>query len=519
MDLFAEALASSPNAATSGERTASTKLRRVHFNAFIMECHRRLHAHSLAVAHELKEESRRAAAVAAEAAAEDVVAGDGILKRPAPEGVDHETGVGAARFRASPPSLSSLETSRPWDAVAELVRKLVAEPGAPETGTNLDQALDRISQSILESTQDGGAHPAAAAAASAASAAADTATDSESDARVETDPHGRPVSAGVLCFDEVQMMDIADATIVSGVLSRLFDAGWVLVATCNRTPDEFARSTMHREHPQARFTARILECCESVHLRTPVDEASGEAIDYRQTLRACLDEPTYISPLGPTTEQTLDGRFADALSGGEACETSLPISAGRSLRLLASDSHGVARTSFTQLCASTLGAADYIALAQRFHTLFLTDVPQLSLQHRDQARRFITLIDQLYNHRTKLVATAAVPLPLLFDGKSSTGTAAALMSEALEGLEFEGEAGKTSELNPIGVSANSLASDAAANLARTARVGADTRKRLARDSLFTGEDEVFAFRRALSRLQEMGSIEYLARSGRARGFV
>ena len=309
-------------------RTASTKLRRVHFNAFIMECHRRLHAHSLAVAHELKKESRRAAAVAAEAAAEDVVAGDGILKRPAPEGVDHETGVGAARFRASPPSLSSLETSRPWDAVAELVRKLVAEPGAPETGTNLDQALDRISQSILESTQDGGAHPAAAAAASAASAAADTATDSESDARVETDPHGRPVSAGVLCFDEVQMMDIADATIVSGVLSRLFDAGWVLVATCNRTPDEFARSTMHREHPQARFTARILECCESVHLRTPVDEASGEAIDYRQTLRACLDEPTYISPLGPTTEQTLDGRFADALSGERPVKRRCPSARG-----------------------------------------------------------------------------------------------------------------------------------------------------------------------------------------------
>lgn len=162
-----------------------------------------------------------------------------------------------------------------------------------------------------------------------------------------------------------------------------------------------------------------------------------------------------------------------------------------------------------------LGAADYISLAQQFHTIFVTGIPQLSLRSRDQARRFITLIDQLYNHRTALVATTAVPLPHLFEG---TGGGDSFVDN-LEGLEFEGEAGKAAELNPIGVTANSLETGAAARLAETGKVGADSRKRLARDSLFTGEDEVFAFRRALSRLNEMNSLEYRETSGPSRPSV
>jgi predicted ATPase len=500
MDLFADAVRSDRMA--GGEAVAPVRLRRVHFNAFITECHRRLHAHSCALS-EIQ---------AAERASSSKRGAPSPLPSAASGEDDHGAGMRAARFRVAPSSPSSSSSSfplpsrasspRPWDAVAELVRKFVVEPDAPEHGSDLGEALDCISTSILESSED----DAESRARHVASAAAD--------AVLEDDPHGRPVSAGVLCFDEVQMMDIADATIVSGVLSRLFDAGWVLVATCNRTPEEFASSTMHREHPQARFTARVMECCDTAHLRTPTAE-DGTALDYRQTLRPCVEEPTYLSPLTSDTIRAVEQRFARELAGAEASLTSLRIGAGRSLHLEASDAHGVARTSFEQLCAATLGAEDYIALAQKFHTIFLTDVPQLSLQHRDQARRFITLVDQLYNHRTKLVTTAEVELPRLFSGTSGGGHVAQ-MNDMLEGLEFEGEAGKVSELNPIGVSANSLATEAAARLADTAKVGADTRKRLLRDSLFTGEDEVFAFRRALSRLQEMGSVEYLARAGRAR---
>jgi hypothetical protein len=137
--------------------------------------------------------------------------------------------------------------------------------------------------------------------------------------------------------------------------------------------------------------------------------------------------------------------------------------------------------------------------------LFLSDVPQLCLKQRDKARRFITLIDQLYNHKTCLIASTAVPIDELFSGlTASTGSALDSMA-SLEGLEFEGEVGKTAELNPIGNTANSLDMTAPS----TGEVAADSRKGLLQDSLFTGEDETFAFRRAVSRLHEMQSEQYL----------
>ena len=398
--------------------------------------------------------------------------------------------------------------------MAEMVRKLVLDDqDAPEQGMDLKGALDDISASILDSKairRQAEATAEAAAATAGAEAEAGRATLEQVDDPVT----GRPISAGVLCFDEVQMMDIADATIVSGVLDRLFDAGWVLVATCNRTPEEFANSLLHRAHPQARFTARVLELCDRTLLHTPGEEP-GTAVDYRKTLRVS-DEAMYLSPLDARTSEALEGRF-DSIVQGEATPTATPIAAGRSLTLVASPKLGVARSSFATLCGTALGAADYIALAQRYHTLFLTEVPQLSMSQRDQARRFITLVDQLYNNHTKLIATCAVPIANLFSGTTPKGQHVATGSDFLEGLEFEGEAGKAQELNPIGVTANSLASDSASSLSQTAKVGADSRKRLAADSLFTGEDEVFAFRRALSRLEEMQSVEYLARAGERRG--
>ena len=168
--------------------------------------------------------------------------------------------------------------------------------------------------------------------------------------------------------------------------------------------------------------------------------------------------------------------------------------------LLACDAAGVARLSFEEACGGHYGAADYIALAQAYHTLVLTDVPRMSLSQRDQARRFITFVDQLYNHKTRLIASAAVPVEELFSGAAGWHDQGA----TLEGLEFEGEAGKAPELNPIGVTANSVA------VARqTGNVSADSRKGLTADTLFTGEDESFAFSRAISRLCEMQSAAYL----------
>ena len=180
----------------------------------------------------------------------------------------------------------------------------------------------------------------------------------------------------------------------------------------------------------------------------------------------------------------------------------------------------MARASFDALCGDRqpLGAADYIALAERFHTLVVPELPAMTRNERHHARRFITMVDQLYNHRVRLITSTRVALEDLFQGGAAAGGAI----DDLEGLEFEGEAGKAPELNPIGATANPLEAGgstaaAAARSAATARVAADSRKALVRDAVYSGEDETFAFHRALSRLREMQSASYL--QSRARGMT
>ena len=521
MDLFAEAVAAdlaTDRAAHAGDRVGDQgarplQLRRVHFNAFIIECHRRLHSHTMS---EL--ESAKAAAASTGAAS----TGAASTSAEASASIHSAAERSAADPSADGPSTASTadpaEAPR-WNVITELVRRLVSEGDtpSPERGRNLHLALDTISAEIMSHAamvSEGGREvdvggsstlPRELSAPVPGSVVSDSVMRAASDrTRVVSDPSGNPVSSGVLCFDEVQFMDIADATVVTGVLDRLFSAGWVLVATCNRTPSEFAESVLHREHPQARFTTRVQALCETATL------ATREGGDYRLRLKPAA-EPSFLHPLGERTAAEHE-RFFQELTAGAAAERTEPIAHGRSLRLRACP-RGVAKLSFVSLCDRPLGAADYIALAQRFHTLFLTDVPQLSLRDRDKARRFITLVDQLYNHRVRLISTAEVPISELFTG--SAGGAPVPID--LEGLEFEGEAGKIDELNPIGVTANALPSDGVGGLARTGRVAADSRKQLVHDSLFTGEDEAFAFRRAISRLMEMQSQQYLSMHAATRG--
>ena len=157
-----------------------------------------------------------------------------------------------------------------WHVVTALVRRLVTESAdggvRPERRGDLSAALDAISQSITSQDEGGGGD----------------AGDGGGGDGVLDDEHGRPVAPGVLCFDEVQMMDVADAVIVTGVFQRLFEAGWVLVCTCNRTVDEFAASALHREHPHARFTRDVAKFCAPLDLGSLADGRKPQ--DYRQSL-------------------------------------------------------------------------------------------------------------------------------------------------------------------------------------------------------------------------------------------
>lgn len=168
--------------------------------------------------------------------------------------------------------------------------------------------------------------------------------------------------------------------------------------------------------------------------------------------------------------------------------TVVPVMFGRQLAVPRAAS-GVASFHFLDLCAGPLGAADYMALAHNYHTVFITGIPAMSMNQRDQARRFITLVDELYNARCLLVCSAALPPDQLFAGAS--GEEPIL---DLEGLQFEG-AVEGSRLRT-----NLMADGGVAPVRSSAETAA----------LLGGMEEQFAFSRAVSRLFEMQSPLYAA---------
>jgi len=374
--------------------------------------------------------------------------------------------AGAGALPAAPGEVPG--AGAPWHVLSELVDQMLREP--PQ------QHADHTSTLIAAIAHDIGSGQLGACTASDVLDLDEGRMDQMS------------LSPGLLCFDELQMMDVADATVMTGVLRRLTDAGWVIVATCNREIAELAASTQHQRHPQAAFASILQTACEQVYVGT----AHG---DYREQLAkaqiAADCAHPYLYPLTPEVDANLTQTFR-AISGGDGEPRILPVAFGRELRVPL-QRNGVACFSFAELCQQSLGAADFMACAEAFHTIILRGVPVLSADTRDHARRFITLVDCLYNKEARLICSGAAPLQKLFDGATLAGV-------DLEALEFEAEAGKSDELGTL--IGNTMAPVDAAPA--SAWVGKS-------EGNFTGADEKFAFRRALSRMLEMQSESYARR--------
>ncbi|PIW30821.1 MAG: cell division protein ZapE [Rhodobacterales bacterium CG15_BIG_FIL_POST_REV_8_21_14_020_59_13] len=200
--------------------------------------------------------------------------------------------------------------------------------------------------------------------------------------------------ARLLCFDEFQVADIADAMLLGRLFEHLFDIGVVVVATSNRAPDDLYRDGINRQL----FLPFIAELKSRLDV---MEIASG--IDHR--LQQLTAAPVYYTPLGPEAEAALEDAWNRLTQGAEPRSCTLTVQ-GRALRV-PREAAGVARFTFEELCARPLGAADYLALASQFHTLLAGDVPQLKPEKRNEAKRFVTLIDALYEAKTKLIMSAA----------------------------------------------------------------------------------------------------------------
>ncbi len=202
--------------------------------------------------------------------------------------------------------------------------------------------------------------------------------------------------AWLLCFDEFHVTDVADAMILGRLFEALFARGVVVLATSNRPPDELYKDGLNRQ-VFLPFITMLKDRVDLVELDAPRD--------YRQGLEG--GSPAYFTPLGPEADAAMDAAWARE-TGGEA-GASLTLSVhGRRIPLDRA-TEDCARASFEALCERPLGPSDYLALAARFRVVFIDRIPQLTWAQNNEAHRFVTLIDALYEARARLYCSAAVP--------------------------------------------------------------------------------------------------------------
>ncbi|KAL4869378.1 hypothetical protein BDV12DRAFT_84236 [Aspergillus spectabilis] len=280
--------------------------------------------------------------------------------------------------------------------------------------------------------------------------------------------------SSVLCFDEFQCTDVADAMILRRLLESLMSHGVVLITTSNRHPDELYKNGIQRES--------FIPCINLLKTDLAVINLNSPT-DYRKIPRP--PSGVYHHPLGAEADQHAQKWFdflGDPINDPPHATTQevwgrkiqVPLASGKA-----------AKFTFQQLIGSATGAADYLELVRNYEAFIITDVPGMTLHQRDLARRFITFIDAVYESRAKLVLTTATPLTTLFISETEVKTS----------LEDNGE-----QHTDLSDSMRMMMDDLGLSM-----------KALKTSSIFSGDEERFAFARALSRLSEMGSKEWVER--------
>jgi cell division protein ZapE len=210
--------------------------------------------------------------------------------------------------------------------------------------------------------------------------------------------------ARVLCLDEFFVADIADAMILGGLLEALFERGVTVVTTSNQAPRDLYKDGLQR--------ARFLPAIASIERHLDVVELDG-GTDYR--LLRLKTAHVYWDAADPRAPAEMR-RLFDSLTGAAASGPVQIAVAGRDIPAR-DTSAGTAWFEFDALCRGPRGAGDYIELARRFHTVFVSDVPVFGDGDEDPARRFLTLVDEFYDRRVKLIVSAAAAPQQLYRGE------------------------------------------------------------------------------------------------------
>lgn len=230
-------------------------------------------------------------------------------------------------------------------------------------------------------------------------------------------------SVRLLAFDEMQITDITDAMIVGRLFEKLFAAGVVVVTTSNRVPDDLYKDGLNRQI--------FLPFIDMLKTRMVVHELASPT-DYRQDRLAGAQ--VYFAPNDAAAKAEIS-RIWQELTGGEQHSLTLHVQ-GRQIELPRFH-NGVARVKFYDLCGRMLGPADYLALADAVRVLIIEDIPRLSRSNFNEAKRFVTLIDALYEAKVRLIVSAAAEPEMLYI--EGTGT-----------FEFERTASRLREMQAEG---------------------------------------------------------------------